>query len=66
MDLSRVHFTEEDVQDFMDTLNIDTVLKNIDKMPSDEDYESSFSHGLEFSLNDETKKDNFYFYKRAR
>lgn len=44
MDLSRVRFTEKDVQDFMDRLDIDAILKNIDEMPSDDDYESSFSH----------------------
>lgn len=57
MDLSKVHFTEKDVQNFMDSLDIDTVLKNIDKMSSDENYESSFSHDIEFNSSEEDISD---------
>ena len=44
MDLSKESFTEKDVRDFVDSLNIEIILKNVDKMPSDADYESSFLH----------------------
>ena len=61
MDLSKVHFTEKDFQDFMDSLDIEAILKNIDKMPNDDDYESSFSHDMEFNLKEETDKDKLIF-----
>lgn len=51
MDLSKVNFTKEDVQDFMDSLDIDTILKNIDRIPSDDNYESSFSHDIKYGMN---------------
>lgn len=56
MDLSKVQFTEKDIQDYMDSLDVDAILKNIDKMPSDSDYESSFSHDIEFNLGENTNK----------
>lgn len=37
MDLRNVHFSEKDVQDFMNELDIDAILKNIDEMPNDND-----------------------------
>lgn len=35
MDLSDVHFTKQDVQEFMDSLDIDAILYNISMMPPD-------------------------------
>ena len=35
MDLSDVHFTKQDVQEFMDSLDIDAILYNISMMPLD-------------------------------
>ena len=37
MDLSDVHFTKQDVQEFMDSLDIDAILFNLSLMPPDSD-----------------------------
>lgn len=49
MDLSKINFTQDDVREFMDSLDIDAILENIDHMPSDDQYESSFLHNFEFN-----------------
>lgn len=41
MDLSQVHFTKKDVEEFMDSLNIDAILKIIDQMPEDDNGKSN-------------------------
>lgn len=51
MDLSDVNFTEKDVREFMDNLDVDAILYNIDHMSSDDQYKSSFSHNGNFLLN---------------
>lgn len=41
MDLSQVHFTKKYVEEFMDSLNIDAILKIIDQMPEDDNGKSN-------------------------
>lgn len=63
MSLNDIDFTEKDVEDFMNSINVDALLKNIDEMPNDDNYESSFSHDADFYLTNPTVKDNKFSYQ---
>ncbi|MBD5430734.1 hypothetical protein [Lactobacillus sp.] len=60
MNLNDINFTEKDVQDFMEELDIDAILENINNMPADNESEFSYSHNTNFYfakniVNDEYK-----------